>query len=276
MYSVYMITNKINGKRYVGVSIDPYRRFKEHCRYAGVRKSPMYDDMDLYGMDNFLFEVLEHGVSEAEHLDKERYYIQKYNTYSSELGYNRNKGGSSVVHHTEETKRKISQSLKGHVFPQSRNEKIRKAMLGREYKEEWKKNLSKSRVGRFAGQNNPFYGKTHTTETIQHFRQVHSRRPVYQLDDDFNILREFMSCLDAARWLELNGFCKKSSTASGRLYMICNTGKINSTAYGFHWKYKEGQSTNCRAEDELQLEARDSVSGSKCGDDIVSAGSNTG
>lgn len=48
-------------------------------------------------------------------------------------------------HHTEETKKKISESLKGRIITEEHREKIRQAELGKEVSEETKKKISKAR-----------------------------------------------------------------------------------------------------------------------------------
>lgn len=158
MYEVYLITNCINGKKYVGRTKRGYQfRFKEHIIQAKDSldvTSALYNAIRKYGSENFKIELIESNISECDIDDKEIYYIDYYNTfYTSGVGYNMTKGGGGVkgYTHTQATKCKISNSLMGHVFPQSRNEKVRQSMIGREYKQEWKDNLSQARKGRFKG-----------------------------------------------------------------------------------------------------------------------------
>lgn len=55
MIGIYKITNRINGKSYVGQSINMEKRFKEH-----LYKQDTYIDRAIhkYGKDNFNFEIL--------------------------------------------------------------------------------------------------------------------------------------------------------------------------------------------------------------------------
>lgn len=52
---VYMITNKINGKRYVGSSIDITSRLSLHFNRECKKypHHPLYKDIIKYGRDNF-------------------------------------------------------------------------------------------------------------------------------------------------------------------------------------------------------------------------------
>ena len=73
----YKITNKINGKCYVGSSQSIPRRWKEHLRGAGS-SSHLQAAFSKYGCDNFEFEVIE--VCQIGLLiQKEQYWIDKQN-----------------------------------------------------------------------------------------------------------------------------------------------------------------------------------------------------
>ena len=84
MIGIYKIKNLINGKEYIGQSVHIDRRWSEHKR-CSIDK-PLYQDMKLYGIDNFDFLVLEE--CEIESLsEREHYYIEKYDTITPH-GYN--------------------------------------------------------------------------------------------------------------------------------------------------------------------------------------------
>ena len=96
MAFIYVITNEINQKQYVGKTnqIDPSVRFQEHIRLfqkGWVGKRPLYNAFKKYGIDNFSFTILEE-VSSTEASQKEIDWISKLNTYGSS-GYNATLGG---------------------------------------------------------------------------------------------------------------------------------------------------------------------------------------
>lgn len=79
---IYLITNKITGRIYVGQSIDCFRRFNEHCS----RKRLVIDkDIYKYGVENFNFTIIKRcKVSTLSYW--ENYYIYKFNSFHN--GYN--------------------------------------------------------------------------------------------------------------------------------------------------------------------------------------------
>ena len=97
MIGIYKIENLINGKKYIGQSIDIERRITQHRqRYNNINceeyNKQLYVDMRLLGIKNFSFTVLEE--CEVEVLDeKEQFWIQYYNTV--EAGYNITFGGKT-------------------------------------------------------------------------------------------------------------------------------------------------------------------------------------
>lgn len=88
MIGIYKITNKLSGKTYIGQSNNIERRLKEHKYKTDI---PVEIAIQKYGANNFIFEVLEECSIEV--LDeREKYYINLYNTYRGN-GYNCNEGG---------------------------------------------------------------------------------------------------------------------------------------------------------------------------------------
>ena len=60
MKAIYKITNTINGKFYIGQSIDPNRRFASHIsRAKNGSTMKLHEDMRIFGSDNFILEILE-------------------------------------------------------------------------------------------------------------------------------------------------------------------------------------------------------------------------
>lgn len=92
MAYIYKITNKSNGKIYIGkTERTPELRFQEHCRAYKKEENkdrPLYRAMLKYGVDNFSFEVIEETLEPNE---REQYWIEYYQSYQK--GYNATRGG---------------------------------------------------------------------------------------------------------------------------------------------------------------------------------------
>ena len=103
---IYMFTNKINGKKYIGQSVDCYRRFLEHKRAAypeiysskGERDSnvPIHLAFQKYGFENFDYLVIEECSKEKLN-EREKYWINFYDSTNKEKGYNISEGGQDIV-----------------------------------------------------------------------------------------------------------------------------------------------------------------------------------
>ena len=85
--AVYKITNTITGDFYVGSSKDVKLRWASHKRQSAWNKQPnnqMYLDMQKYGVDKFVFEILAE-VEEGKLKDAEQKFIEllkpTYNNY---------------------------------------------------------------------------------------------------------------------------------------------------------------------------------------------------
>ena len=107
---IYKITNKINGKVYIGQSVDIERRWKEHRQRpfnsnSKQYESPLYRAIRKHGLDNFTFQVVEEGLP-SELNDKETYWINYYDSYSN--GYNLTLGGDTSEHNAKLTHEQIN------------------------------------------------------------------------------------------------------------------------------------------------------------------------
>lgn len=93
---IYKVTNKINGKVYIGQTNNPKRRRTEHfaCRNQKREKKLLYYAIEKYGAENFSFEIIEDFCEDYN--EKEKYWIQKYRSfvgYEDCNGYNVTQGG---------------------------------------------------------------------------------------------------------------------------------------------------------------------------------------
>lgn len=112
---VYCHTNKINGKRYIGITQNkPNRRWQNGYGYKN-RNSYFYNAIKKYGWENFEHIILEENLTRKEASEKEKYYIRLYNTNNENYGYNITSGGDNNFTRnklTEEQRINISNKTK--------------------------------------------------------------------------------------------------------------------------------------------------------------------
>ena len=125
MTYIYVITNRINEKQYVGKTDDYERRFREHKRYAG--RSIVHLALGKYGADNFDFDVIDQ-VEEERAGELEDYYIDQWKTMVP-CGYNLKNGGGGMRHH-ESSKIKMSEAHKGKVITMKTRARMSASRLG--------------------------------------------------------------------------------------------------------------------------------------------------
>lgn len=97
---IYKITNLVNGKIYIGESVDIYRRISQHKKigkskngYKRDKDKPLYRALKKYGIDNFSFEIIEECEQNIR-FDREMYWISYYGcTTKRGKGYNQSDGG---------------------------------------------------------------------------------------------------------------------------------------------------------------------------------------
>ncbi len=92
IYKVYIHTNKINGKKYVGITCqDPPE--KRWLNGNGYKENPkFYKSIIKYGWDNFNHEIVVDGLNGLDALLKEGELIRKYQTTLDKCGYNISEG----------------------------------------------------------------------------------------------------------------------------------------------------------------------------------------
>ena len=129
-YCVYCHTNKINGKRYIGITCNnPQTRWRNG--YGYVNNKHFFRAIQKYGWHNFSHEILYTRLSKAEAEVLEVKIIAEYDTANPAYGYNIELGGNGTEKFTDDIKKKISDSLKGHYVSEETKKKISKSNSGK-------------------------------------------------------------------------------------------------------------------------------------------------
>lgn len=168
---IYVHRNKINGKHYVGQTIqeDIENRWREGKGYKG--NQVFKKAIEKYGWENFEHIIVPEIFRTQKELNEaEVRYIEKYDSIKN--GYNILPGGFSNPMANPESREKMRKAITGLKRTPEQIERNRQAKLNKWNnmdpieKEKVRKKLSEAAKKRTGfGEKNPFYGKTHSEET---------------------------------------------------------------------------------------------------------------
>lgn len=213
---IYKITNKINNKCYIGQTIQFLeQRWKDHKKIYNNSNSklydfPLYKAFRKYGLENFIFEKIDEcNIDELD--DKEIYWIAFYDSYKN--GYNQTLGGGG-----------------GKIYDLDEKEIINK----------YEELRSMQKVA------NLFHCSITPIKSIllkngikilssEEVAQNYNHKTICK-DDNGNIIKEFKSIADAAKWI--SGATNRKDyriTHSTILRAILNNKKY----FGYFWDSDE-------------------------------------
>lgn len=133
-YILYEHRNKLNGKRYIGITNNTTKRWCGNGkRYEGCPH--FWAAIQKYGWKNFEHNVLIFDLSLSEANALEIHYIKKYKTTEKAYGYNLASGGENAPtmlgkHHSIETRAKMRESALGRKISKHQREQHSKYMKG--------------------------------------------------------------------------------------------------------------------------------------------------
>lgn len=244
---IYLITNKVNKKQYIGQTKceDIETRWRYHKKMSNVSIGRhLLAAYQKYGIENFKFQIVCITFDEACNA-LEEYYIQKFNTLAPN-GYNLKLGGRASRHH-EETKKLMSESIKKIMTEERRNKMIeqsknyhannkvvctdkQKKLISERQKAYWanltdeeRKKISDERKSRLRN-------KAISEKVLLALQKGHelNKKRIGKYDLQNNLLKTYESISDAARDVKIS-----HSTIS----CVCLQKGHYKTAGGFIWKY---------------------------------------
>lgn len=157
-YSVYMHINKINNKKYIGITkTSLLKRWGHNGSGYNGNHQPLFENaIKKYGWDNFEHLILYQNVSKEQACKKEIELISLYKTQDRRYGYNIQPGGQL--------------GNTGVTFSDEAKEKMRNAKLGKKLSEEHKMKISKSCKGHKPA--------VHTKETKQRLSELNKGKVI--------------------------------------------------------------------------------------------------
>lgn len=204
MYLIYLITNSVTGKYYVGATCNLRRRLSEHKSDLRLNKSKnerLQSDYNKYGESSFKMEILEIIDDYNKVAERESYYISQYD--SCDNGYNMTYGGENFGAH------RASQVVL---------DKMSKAMMGNDYGK---------------GKHRSFEQRKHYSETW------YSSRSKEYLDKHFKCLREArrkVSEIDAIN-IRYRYLCSESPSEILKDYSILSIHGLSKICRNESWKH---------------------------------------
>ena len=220
MVGIYKIENQINGKIYIGQSINIEERWKRHLSDSQLDKvsktgTVIHKAINKYGSQNFDFSVIEE-CEEKELDEREIYWIDFYDSYYN--GYNCTKGGSRNVDHFK--KKVYYYNLKGQYLGEF--ESVKEAALKLEIMPLSIYNCCSGKTKTSHG-----YQFSYIKETKGTIQQAEGMAKIVgQFSKDGKLIRTFPSASDAARIMKVSKY-SISDCCRGR----------QKTSAGFIWKY---------------------------------------
>ena len=215
----------VTDKWYIGQTVNPEKRFNCHIDRAINKKDKtyFYNSIRKYGLENFVYCVLEENVLRENLNMREMGWIEYYDSFY--CGYNMTAGGNQTIF-SEEFKEKISEANKGRIpwnkgkhgiYSEETLKKRSESLKGKtgywtnkHLSEETKKKLSESLKGK---------------PSWQKGKPSYNRKPVSKYDLNENFIKKYNCITDAL----------KENPKAGHIGEVCN-GYRKQTG-GFIWKY---------------------------------------
>lgn len=197
---IYKVTNKVNGKIYIGQTVRTLEQRKwQHldCAKNGV-KTHFYNAIRKYGEENFVFEIIDEASSLQELNELERYYINKFNCI--ENGYNMVDGGNNNVMFLDDVKQKHLESMHSNETRAKISKTMKEYRKEHPWTEEQKRKFAESKYG-----NKNFAGHKLTEKHIEALNKSHYKS-VYCIDENENVVERFDTVQLAAKWWYDNGY----------------------------------------------------------------------
>lgn len=198
-YCVYMHTNKINGKKYIGITQQSVEQRWRNGR--GYKTQVFYNAIKKYGWNNFSHDVLFDGLTKEEAEQKEIELIAFYKSDNKNFGYNVSHGGNCSGTMLEETKRKISEANKGKIVSEETKQKMKennvRPMLGKHHTDEAKAKIRQANTGKHHSKETKhklsqiFKGRKLTPEWIEH--RTKAQTGLKRSKETVNKIREAVS-----------------------------------------------------------------------------------
>lgn len=154
---IYVITNSVSNKKYIGSSLNIYKRWLQHrwdLENGLHHNSHLQNAWNKYGPNSFTLTLLEKiDIGETTRFmleERERFYIKLFKTENSSFGYNETSGGKGCPSRkiNYRTRKLISDNNKGRRMSEEAKKRMSESATGRKHSDETKEKTSNTRTGK--------------------------------------------------------------------------------------------------------------------------------
>lgn len=144
---IYKIKNVLNNKFYIGSAVNLHDRFLHHrkrLRGNYHNNKHLQRAFDKYGEDCFIFEVIEIVNDKDILLEREQHWLDSTQCCDPNIGYNLSNNATAPmlgIDFTEEHRKNLSKALKGMQQPEGFRERMSKLHKGKTLSEEHRAKL---------------------------------------------------------------------------------------------------------------------------------------
>jgi len=233
---VYIITNLINNKIYIGETTNLESRLIEHLRRLLSKRhvnEHLQNAVTLYGIENFKFEILEFCEC-SDTKKREHYWVVHLHALDKEKGYNIKPTDPNKINlRSAETSKKIYETKKrkaeerGYWYSKEAIEARRATRKGYTHSEETKAKIGKTSKGRKIPKSQEWKINMSNLAKSRHWGG--HKKPILQLAKSGEFIKEWSSITETSNF----GF---SMTA---IIEVCKNKPNRKTHKGYVWKYKE-------------------------------------
>lgn len=198
-WKVYVHMNKLNQKRYVGITSKPNAKQRWRNGSGYKENTHFYSAIEKYGWDNFEHIVLFCNMSEQEAKEMEKFLIKLWDTQNNQCGYNMTSGGDGTpnCHPSAETRAKLSKARMRENLSEETLQRRSDGLRGRKFSDEHKRKIGDG-----------------------------NSKPVDMLAKDGALLRHFKSAHDAEQELNIS---------HSHISQCCHNQR--NTAGGYRWQF---------------------------------------
>lgn len=207
---IYLTTNLVNNRKYIGKQLDENKK-----NYLGSGIA-LKNAIKKYGTENFDKKIIHNNITNKKELSKlEKEYILKHNAQNSTEYYNIAPGGDGGC------------IIKNYKFTEEQKENCKKAAIIRNQNPEYLNKLSIAHKGKKLSEQH----KQKLSESHKNQKNLNLAKAVIQYDLNYNFIKEHVSLSEACRYIGIN------PKSSGQLIKSCKN-PLKYSAYKFRWRYK--------------------------------------